>query len=55
MTLLTDKLVYNCKNCPSESVMDEKFMMPVLVSSDLLTEWKAFLHKKKGLTLLMWN
>ena len=31
-----------CKEHPAESVMGEKFMMPALVSSDLLIEWKAF-------------
>ena len=40
--------------------MGEKFMMPALVASDLLTEWKAFLKyienmKKKGLTFSMRN
>ena len=31
-----------CKECPAESVMGENVMMPALVSSDILTEWKAF-------------
>ena len=30
-----------CKERPAESVTGEKVMMPALVSSDLLTEWKA--------------
>ena len=49
-----------CKGCPAESVMGEKVMMPALVSSDLLTEWKAFQKyiakkKQKGLTFSPWK
>ena len=35
-------LLQFCKECPAESVMGENVMMPGLVSSDLLIEWKAF-------------
>ena len=30
------------KEGPLESMMDEKLMVPELVSSDVLTKWKAF-------------
>ena len=51
-------LVQFVKECPAESVMGEKLMMPALVSADLQTEWKVFRkyiasEKKKGLTFSM--
>ena len=36
-----------CKERPLESMMDEKFMMPELVSSDPLTKWKVIRKKMR--------
>ena len=40
MRLITVSLLL-VQECPAESVIGEKLMMPALVSADLLTEWKA--------------
>ena len=40
--LLNKILLQFCKEFPTESVIGENVVMPALVSSDLLTEWKAF-------------